>query len=155
MADPVPPLLPPSAGYLPIWKDQRKIDADHLRLLAIFHGVLAAAGLLFLGLLLLHYQLMNQVFSDPKFWQNGRGVPPPEMFAIFKWVYVFAGGIIVAGMVLNALSGWCIARRQARVFSLFVAGLDCLQLPFGTILGVFTLVVLLRDSVREAYEVQP
>lgn len=39
--------------------------------------------------------------------------------------------------------------------TLIVSGLNCLQIPFGTVLGVFTLVVLLRDSVREAYEARP
>lgn len=150
----MPPSL--SAGYAPIWRDQRKIDAGHLRLLAIFHGVFAALGVLFLGFLLLHYVLMSQVFSNPKFWQNGHGtIPPAEMFMFFKWFYVFAGVMIVVGMALNAVSGWCIARRQARTFSLVIAGLNCLQVPFGTALGVFTLVVLLRDSVREVYEAPP
>jgi hypothetical protein len=41
----------------PIPRDQRKIDADHLKLLAIFHFV--GAGLAVLGLLFLlgHYAL--------------------------------------------------------------------------------------------------
>jgi hypothetical protein len=37
------------------------------------------------------------------------------------------------------------------MFSLVIAGLNCIQIPFGTALGVFTIIVLLRDSVREAY----
>jgi hypothetical protein len=42
-------------------------------------------------------------------------------------------------------------KRKFRMFSLVVAGLDCVQIPFGTVLGVFTLVILLRDSVRDSY----
>jgi len=38
------------------------------------------------------------------------------------------------------------------MFSLIIAGINCVQFPFGTVLGVFTFVVLLRDSVRELYE---
>lgn len=30
-----------------------------------------------------------------------------------------------------------------------VVGLNCLQVPFGTVLGSFTLIVLLRGIVRE------
>jgi hypothetical protein len=34
---------------------------------------------------------------------------------------------------------------------LIIAVLNCLQIPFGTALGVFTIIVLSRDSVRELY----
>ena len=38
------------------------------------------------------------------------------------------------------------------MFSLVVAALDCMGFPFATVLGVFTFIVLLRDSVAELYE---
>lgn len=50
------------------------------------------------------------------------------------------------------MSGWLIRERRGRVFSLIVAGLDCMCLPFGAILGVFTFMVLLRASVAELYD---
>jgi hypothetical protein len=37
------------------------------------------------------------------------------------------------------------------VFAGVVAGINCLHIPLGTVLGVFTIVVLIRDSVRELY----
>lgn len=37
------------------------------------------------------------------------------------------------------------------MFALVVAGLDCVRIPVGTALGVFTISVLLRDSVRQSY----
>jgi hypothetical protein len=39
------------------------------------------------------------------------------------------------------------------MFSIVVAGVNCLQIPFGTALGVFTMMVLLRDTVRQSYVV--
>jgi len=35
---------------------------------------------------------------------------------------------------------------------MIVAGLNCLHIPLGTLLGVFTLVVLSRGSVATMYE---
>jgi hypothetical protein len=32
-----------------------------------------------------------------------------------------------------------------------MAGFACLFMPFGTLLGVFTIIVLQRDSVRRLY----
>jgi hypothetical protein len=33
-----------------------------------------------------------------------------------------------------------------------VAGINCLHIPLGIVLGVFTIIILVRDSVRELYE---
>lgn len=37
------------------------------------------------------------------------------------------------------------------MFALVVAGPDCVWIPVGTALGVFTISVLPRDSVRQSY----
>ncbi len=136
----------------PLLRDQRKIDTDHLRLLAVFHFVIAGLAIVGIGFLVLHYSLMFSIMGNPEIWKDQKGGPPPaEFFAIFKWVYLFLGGLFVAGGVLNLLSGMFLRNRQNRLFSLIVAGMNCLQFPFGTVLGVFTLIVLMRDSVRESY----
>ncbi len=137
----------------PIPRDQRKIDADHLNLLAIFHFV--GAGLAVLGILLLvgHYALMHAVFTNPKFMENQKGGPPPaQIFAVLKWFYLAGAVWFVTSGVLNLISGLCLRARKGRTFSQVVAGVNCLHIPLGTVLGVFTIVVLSRNSVREVYE---
>lgn len=137
----------------PLMRDQRKIDADHLRLLAIFHFVMAGLAIAGIGFLLLHYTVMSSVMSNPEVWKNQKGGPPPEqIFAMLKWFYLFAGALLVAGGLGNLLSGLFIQKRKNRLFSFIVAGINCIQVPLGTILGLFTFIVLLRDSVRELYE---
>ncbi len=140
----------------PLLRDQRKVDADHLKLLAVFHYVLCGLAVLGLGFLLMHWLLMSTVMGNPEMWKDssGKGAPPPPQafFAIFKWFYLLMGTMIVASGVGNVISGLCIQSRRGRVFSLIVAGINCLFFPFGTVLGVFTFVVLLRGSVTEVYE---
>jgi hypothetical protein len=137
----------------PLPRDQRKIDADHLNLLAIFHFV--GAGLALLGILFLlgHYTMMHAIFTNPAMWENQKqGPPPAEFFAMFEWFYlVFAVWFISCG-VLNVISGLYLRVRKHRTFSMIVAGINCLHIPLGTVLGVFTIIVLIRDSVRELYE---
>ena len=53
---------------------------------------------------------------------------------------------------LTIYSGLCIQRRQRRTFSLVMAVVNCLSIPFGTALGIFTILVLSRESVRRQYE---
>jgi hypothetical protein len=139
----------------PLMRDQRKIDADHLKLIGVFHLVLAGLTLLALGFLFLHWFFLHTLLGDPELMKSAKGGPPPaQFFAIFKWLYIFFGSCIVLAGLLNAISGWCILLRKVRIYSLIVAGLNCAIIPIGTTLGVFTFVILLRDSVREAYEAE-
>jgi hypothetical protein len=137
----------------PPLRDQRKIDAEHLNLLSIFHFVgvgLAGLGVLFI---LLHYTMLQAVFSNDKLWQNQNQEPlPAEFFAIFKWLYVVFAVWFVGSGILNLLAGLFIRARKHRTFCLIVSGVNCMHFPLGTTLGVFTMIVLLRDSVRELYE---
>lgn len=137
----------------PIMIDQRKIDTDHLRLLSIFHFI--SAGLAILGILFVvgHYFMFKTFFANPKMWESAKsGAPPVEIFYVFIWVYAVLGLWFLLSGIANVISGLGMLKRKWRTFSLVVAGLNCFHMPLGTILGVFTFIVLLRDSVRELYE---
>ncbi len=137
----------------PLLRDQRKVDADHLKLLSVFHFI--GAGLALLGILFLlgHWALMHAFLDNPKMWENQKQSPPPaEFFAIFKWFYLVFAVWFVASGVLNLISGLCIRARKHRTFSMVVAGINCAHIPLGTVLGVFTIIILVRNSVRELYE---
>ena len=65
--------------------------------------------------------------------------------------YVVIGGFLVALSVCNALSGHYIRKRKNRIFSFIISGINCMQFPLGTALGVFTFIVLSRESVKLTY----
>jgi len=137
----------------PLLRDQRKVDTEHLRLLSIFQFVFAGLALVGIAFLCLHYAVMSTVMNNPAIWKDQKGGPPPaEFFAMFKWFYLVFGFLLVLGGVANLLSGLFMRRRTNRMFSMVVAGINCVQFPFGTALGVFTFIVIGRDSVREIYE---
>jgi hypothetical protein len=146
--------IPPIA---PLPNDQRNIDVDHLNLLSIFHFVSAGLGFVGMFFLMAYFAIMHVVFSNPSIWQNQRHgpPPPPEFFLIFHimtWFYLVLALWCMACAILNLLSGIFLRVRKHRTFSFVVAGINCLQIPIGTVLGIFTIVVLTRDSVRELYE---
>jgi Na+-driven multidrug efflux pump len=140
----------------PYVRNQRDTDEGHLRLLAIFHFV--NAGLAFFGALVMvaEFFFMEKFFNNPNVWQGQKNAPnaPPigPVFEMVKWVFIVCGLFALLACFLNVLSGYCLSARKNRAFSLVVAGLNCLNMPLGTILGAFTFVVLLRDSVRDIYE---
>jgi hypothetical protein len=145
-----PPPIPPMA---PLPKDQRNIDADHLNLLSIFHFVGAGLALLGILFLMVHFTFMHFIFMSPEMWQNQRGgPPPPQIFAMFIIFYVTGGIWFVVSAILNVMSGLFLHARKYRMFSLVVAGINCVNMPLRTVLGIFTIIVLLRPSVREIYQ---
>jgi len=139
----------------PLPRNQRTIDEEQLNLLAIFHFV--GAGLALLGILFLlgHFAIFHAVFANPKMWENQKPMPgpsPQDFFAIFQWLYVVFGLWFLASAVLNVMSGFYLRARKRRTFSLVVAAVNCLHMPLGTLLGVFTIIALVRESVLQLYE---
>ena len=133
------------------------IDAEHLRLLAIFHFV--AAGLSLVGVLfsLLYLALFQLLLANPEVFaqaqqQQQQGPPPEQIMMFFRGFLVSFVIWFLVSAVGNLLSGMFMRTRRHRIFSMIVAGINCLHIPIGTTLGVFTFVVLGRDSVRKMYE---
>ena len=125
-------------------------DEEHLKLLSIFHYVLGGLTALMgcLGLLYLFLGLVFMVAPSQGFG-SGANPPPPALFGFF---FAFMGGVfLLLGWTIAALiilAGRSIARRKHHTFCLVTAAICCLQIPFGTALGVFTFIVLLRPSVK-------
>ena len=52
-------------------------------------------------------------------------------------------------------SGLAESRRKHYTFCFVMACVECLSVPFGTVLGVFTILVLNRASVKELFNPKP
>ena len=135
---------------------QAIVDGEHLKLLRIFHFVIGGLRIAFSSIFILHVVLFGTFGSgvipfDQTGGPHGAEAPPLWVFRILSGVF---GLFMLFGWtsgILTIVSGFKIGRSRARVFSLAVAALNCLSLPFGTVLGVFTIVVLSRDSVQRRY----
>ena len=127
-------------------------DQEHLRLLTIFHYIFAGITALFACIPIIHLVIGILFIVSPEIMADKAGdVPPP----FFGWMFTIIGGILVVlGWTLTVslfLVGRFLARRRHRLFCLIIAVFNCLSIPFGTVLGVFTIIVLLRPSVRELF----
>lgn len=129
------------------------IDAEHLRLLSIFHFVGAGLGFVGVAFLSLNLALVQVMASSPEFWaKSTQGPPPPALMALVRGLIVIFFVWVLAGAIANLLSGLYIRQRRHRLFSMVVAGYNCTHIPLGTALGVFTFVVLGRESVKTLYD---
>jgi hypothetical protein len=133
-------------------------DREHLRLLAIFHYVVAGLAALFSFFPLL-YTTVGAIFifaarhpaaAGPKPGEE----PPPEFIG---WILAIVGSLLfllgIAIAICILIAGRSLAKRTRYWFALVVACIECLFIPFGTILGVFTIVVLSRESVKTLFSI--
>jgi hypothetical protein len=127
-------------------------DDEHLNLLAVFHYVLAAITALFSCLALIYIGLGLAMILHPESMSGSHGEPPP---AFMGWIFASLGAVLLmaawAYVACLVMTGRFLKRRRHYVFCLVMAGLSCMWVPFGTVLGVFTLVVLLRPGVKAQF----
>lgn len=129
-------------------------DGEHLRLLSIFHYVVGGIMALMACFPLIHIAIGIVFLLNPALLTQNHQQPPFPA-EVFGPLFVAVGGaIVVAGWTLAALvltAGRFLNKRKHHTFCLVVAGVSCVFFPFGTALGVFSLIVLLRPSVKELF----
>lgn len=126
-------------------------DLEQLKLLSTFHYILAVLAALFACFPIIH--LIIGIFflvAGSENWNDGEAPP-----AFFGWIFIIlASFFIVVGWIFAiciAFAGKFLARHIRYKYCFVVACISCLFMPFGTVLGVFTIVVLNRPSVKEIF----
>jgi hypothetical protein len=123
----------------------------HLSTVSVLHyvyGALIIFGALILGII--SFTVGGVMRSD--LVQQANDAPPEFVGGIIQGFGGSIATVLLLVGVLVCVSGSWIAKRRNRTGSLIIAGLCCLNFPLGTALGVFTLVTLLNDEVRQAYD---
>ena len=90
------------------------------------------------------------IASSPQIAQTNNP-PPPWFGAIFAGIGALVFVSVEGMAALSFLTGRFLSKRQHRTFCVVISALNCMSLPFGTALGVFTLVVLQRPSVKALF----
>ena len=115
---------------------QAIVDRRGLRWLVIGHAVIGGLTFLFASLFILHFRLAMASDLERAF---------------------LVGTLILSGWIIGGMTVYCalcIDKRVKHGLSLVVACMNLPLVPLGTILGIQTLFILRRPTVREAYELQ-
>jgi hypothetical protein len=124
-------------------------DESNLNLLSTFHYVVGGLVAAFSCIFLIHVGLGIAMLAGAFGIKGG----PPAFVGV---IFIVIGAVVV-------LMGWTLAvllfvaasklkKRKSRTFCIVIAALECFWMPFGTILGVFTLVMLTKDSVKALFD---
>jgi len=127
-------------------------DEEHLKLLSIFHYV--AGGLAgFFACFPIFYLIMGIVFLAVGSKEVSSGDEFPVLlfgllFTVIPVIIILCGWALAICIII---AGRCLAKRQHYKFCFVIACISCAFMPFGTVLGVFTIIVLMRPSVKELF----
>jgi hypothetical protein len=129
-------------------------DANHLRLLKIGFYIMSCIAAIFGSFFLIHVTIGIVFLVSPPVDPGGEPFPA-EMFGL---LFLLIGGAIVlfawtlaTCMFITARS---LAARKRYNFCVVVSALSCLYVPLGTVLGVLSLIVLTRQSVKQLFSDQ-
>lgn len=93
----------------------------------------------------------------------GQSQPPARNSSAERNAQIAAGAVFIVIAVIMVAVMWAIAiaiivagvnlrKRKAYTFCIVMGAIECIFMPLGTILGVFTLVVLNRPGVKALFE---
>lgn len=138
---------------------QPVLDREHVRLLSLGYLVMAWVSLV-TSLIGLFYILIGLPvvlsYQDMSEADLARFHTPPLREGL---IVLFVGSVIFLVLILMAIlqfrASRCLKEHRSRRFCQVVAGVSCLKVPYGTVVGVLTFLVLGRESVKEMLAASP
>ena len=125
-------------------------DQEHLNLLGIFHYVMAGfnsivclCGSLYL---IIGVLVVSGAIPEAKGQEDAQIVG--TVFLVIGLVFAIVG---LASVMLLFLAGLWLRAVKHRTFCFVIAVINLMWFPFGTTLGIFTIVVLTRQSVVDRF----
>jgi hypothetical protein len=122
-------------------------DLNHLKLLGILHTVWGILAIL-CGLL---FGIMFIVLGANPSVEISGNMSPEAAHGFFMLVGAVAVGLSSIYGILMLVAGGKLRKQRGYGFCFFVAILDLFGFP-GIILGIFTLIVLLRPTVKQLFK---
>ena len=129
-------------------------DKEHLKILSVCYYVMSGLTVIG-GCFCLLYMVMGVSMLSTLSGSSRASASEPEGVIMMGGMFVVIGvvGALIA-FVVAALE-FVVARRlvsnQSRMLCMVIAGINCLSMPVGTVLGVFTFIVLSRPSVAMSF----
>ena len=135
---------------------QRIIDEEHLKLLSVFHYISGAITLFVSFIFLLQFFVFSFIFDEVMtglldIALVGNYDFDPEIFSMLIYLWIILFFVFIGFGLAQIFSGNFLRKKKYRIFSFIVAIISILSFPYGTILGVMTIIVISRSSVMELY----
>lgn len=133
-------------------------DLEQLKLLSIFHYVVAGITALIACFPIMHLVVgISMLTGTGLFGQAMAEEQLPFPFSAFGLLFTILPAVMILGgwglAVCMVIAGRNLTKKTNRTFCMVIAGISCAFAPFGTALGIFTLIVLSRPSCKELFNI--
>jgi len=137
---------------------QTIVDNEHINLLSLFQlisGIFTLAWSVFMAL---YFGFIIFIFNlGGKFDTAKNPIDsefPIQFMGIIIIVWIICLLVAIALSIAKIYSSKFLKQRKNRTFSIVISCIECFSFPYGTLLGVLSIIVLNRNSVKNIYQDQ-
>jgi len=122
---------------------------DHLKLLGVFYYVIALLAIPMLLMLVFQEWIFDWMTNEAR--AQGIDAPFQLYFRLAQGAFALMAIVhLVAGIYI----GNCFRRQKHHTLCIVAAAIVCLSFPLGTVLGVFSLIVLMKPEAKAIFGVR-
>jgi hypothetical protein len=114
----------------------------------VYAGLIGMAGLFFTLYIVMGAFMVGAGALDGTKGGAAGGAAIGGFFIVFGGIFVLIASIFAA---LHIVSGRYLAKRKGHTFITVVACLSLLSMPFGTLLGIFTLILISKPHIKATF----
>ena len=137
---------------------QTIIDNEHLNLLSLFHLISGILTLVYSALMAVYFGFITLAINiGGKFNEVDNALDsefPFGFMTIFISVMFISLLFAIALGIAKIFSSKFLKQRKNRTFCIVISCLECFSIPYGALLGVLSIIVLNRSSVKNIYHDQ-
>lgn len=133
--------------------DDPAITAHDLRLLSIGYYIQGGISAFYTLLMLGYSAFASAVFANilKTAGESGQQEIPPALVSIISLLLAMMLGIACAYTACLFLAAYWLRHSRNMLFLQVLAALNCLAIPYGTVLGIFTFMVLQRPTAKQIF----
>ncbi len=133
--------------------DSPLITAHDLRLLSIGYYIQGGIAAVYTLLILAYSAFATALLANINkiAGQSNQQELPPALFSIISILLTVLLGLACAYTICMFLAAYWLPRFRNKLFIQILGALNCMAIPYGTVLGIFTLMVLQRPSAKQFF----
>lgn len=124
---------------------------ERFKLLSIFHYVVAGITA-FAGCIPLIHVTLGLMMLNGAVGTTGTNAPPREFGLLFVGMGAMMSMLLWICAAAMAATGHFLRVQRYYTFCLVIAAIECLNMPFGTVLGIFTIVTLVDEKGKVMFD---
>jgi len=126
--------------------------ASHVKIMGVLWVVYSIFGIL-AGLWTLAISHFVMPIITNAVSQQGDVSIPASLPSFLQAIYIFAFGYSLATGVMGIVAAWGLLARTSwgRTAAIVIAIISVLSFPFGTALGIYTMVILMSSGADQTY----